>query len=274
MSGAAFEGIEAEPASESYTGGEAGAHQDLVRRLVGWATDTRTPYLGLDAEALHIRELLERHQVSDANAFLDEAVLQLAASAPAEETFSASHHLLDPLVQALYDMGHDRLVLDLTLLEKRPLMIADFLHGTAERKLDLTIIGDLYCMGQQAHNCSIVCQGAVSGIAGSHAVTCDFLFSGSVSAAGPNAYGCTFDLPSWNAIPPPFEFTSSSQRDRRWTFPTECTYYVHGEVSEPAIEYYRRRGFFIAKNVLHYLTPDGVWRKAEADEPVEMVRPT
>lgn len=274
MSGAAFEGIEAEPVSESYTEGEAGAHPDLVGRLVSWAMDTRTPYLGLDSAALHIRPLLERHGVSDANAFLDEVVLQLAAHAPAEETFSSSHHLLDPLVQAFYDMGHDHLVLDITPLQKPPLMLADFLHGTPERKLTLSILGDLYCVGQQALNCAITCTGAISGVAASHAVSSDFIFGKSVSSAGPNAYSCTFHIPSWNAIPSAFEFTSSGKTDKRWTFPTECTYYVRDEVSGPALDYYRRKGFFLAKNVLHYLTPDEVWHTAEPEEPAEWVRPT
>ncbi len=275
MSGAAFEGLgPGEPDTAAYSGGEERAHLDLVRELVSWTSSKRTPYLGLDCAALSIRQLLEKHHVSDANSFLDGMVSELAECEPALETFSHSHYLLDPLVQALYDMGHDHLVLDATPLQKAPFMLADFLHGTAERKLTLTIMGDLTCVGQQALNCAITCTGTISGVAASHAVTSDFVFGKSVSSAGPNAYSCTFHIPSWNAIPSAFYYTSSGSADRRWTFPTECVYHVHGEVSEPALEYYRRQGFFLAGNILHYLTPDGVWHEESGEEQAEMVRPT
>ena len=275
MSGSRFEGLEpGELDTAAYTQGERGAHAGLVSRLISLVSDERASYLGLDSAALHIRSLLEKHPISNANAFLDEIVLELAACAPASESFSHSHHLLDPLVQALYDRGHDHLVLDITPLQKPPLMLADFLHGTPERKLTLTIIGDLYCVAQQAHNCAITCTGTISGVAASHAVTSEFIFGKSVSSAGPNAYRCTFDLQSWNALPPAFDYTSSGPKDRYWTFPTECVYHISDEFSRPALEYYRLKGFFIAGNMVHHLTPDGVWHEERGEEPVEMVRPT
>lgn len=71
-------------------------------------------------------------------------------------------YLLDAVVQALYDLGENNLIVDATLLRRPPFEMGARLHGTPESPLTFTYRGDLSWVGHDCYHCKVFVDGHAS----------------------------------------------------------------------------------------------------------------
>ena len=71
-------------------------------------------------------------------------------------------YLLDAVVQALYDLGENNLIIDGTMLPRPPFEIGTRLRGTLERPLAFTYRGDLSWVGRNCSHCKVFVDGYAS----------------------------------------------------------------------------------------------------------------
>ncbi len=97
--------------------------------------------------------------------FLDALIAGLALSG--EPVFGLDirkdpDYLLDAVVQALYDLGENNLLMDTAQLSRQPFEIGARLRGTPERPLAFTYRGDLSWVGHNCSHCKIFVNGYAS----------------------------------------------------------------------------------------------------------------
>ena len=218
MSGAAFEGLEGIlPAGEreQYEPGLPG----VVGR--GWIEPLIDAYLrgefSMDYDyrredaVKDIRAELEgvaHHGEFDANRFLDTLLLRTSLTME-EKSILTLATLMNPLLQALYELGHNGFMLD---MREMPFVnsIANGLQGTPERPLELSLIGMwtsdafewpclVHDIGSRTEHCIITMQGDVNMI-GRESIRSEYIIDGAVYHLGIDGAQCTYRLTNPDSV--------------------------------------------------------------------------
>lgn len=219
MSGAAFEGLP-RPAQGSlgddYEPGILGFNPSAVDRLIAlWESGDlfhlhiEDPWERLATSVGQISSILGDKPVGKPDALIEAVIHRLSLASDLDR--SDTEDLLDPLVQALYEAGHNNFAVDLTPLHW-PESCAMYLSGTQERPLvasyagkvsrvasccssvDLTfhIEGYVQTIGQQSKDSRMVMR-ARCGSVGWKAESCEFTLLGRMGSINPyENHGCVF----------------------------------------------------------------------------------
>ncbi len=187
----------------------------------------------------------------DAQAFLDALVEGILKKTTLEHiTFSSC--LLDPAVQALYDLGYNEFIIDLSRVPITPKYMANDLIGQPGKPLkllykgnatefginvkycEMEIVGDCHYGGTQANRSSITFSGDAKNIAG-FASTTDFIMEAELIYA--------LDTPS-----PCFK----------------CNFKITDAVKKEHVEELMFERFFEDNNKLYKKTKAGNWKEVKA----------
>lgn len=161
--------------AQRYKPGAKESNKQLVERVVGSyldntlarvfqaadASDDDLPLAGKFEECTrYLREMLEPElsEDFDHDSFLDEVLLltRLNPKNPPGTYYQDLDGFISPLVQALYDLGRNNFVLDMSCQELDTTNIASYLHGTRGNPLTLTYSGKI-CrdFGFGAEHCNL-----------------------------------------------------------------------------------------------------------------------
>ncbi len=222
VSAGMFEGLPLPPVEgdgEQYQAGSMGFDPAFVETLMEaylsesyitvpeWERETHQARLFRGA-AKGIGALLDsrtRIEELSADSLLD-AVISALASLDDEQLWNASDHLLDPLVQALYERGKNDFHVDLAPLEAVPEFFihghpfASYLAGTKENPLravytvsevcsfgegarhaEFELLGYAVMLGESAHHTTFRARDLVPEAAGKEASHCEFRINGTQS---------------------------------------------------------------------------------------------
>ncbi len=267
MSGAAFEGLEGLRQQEAGPGYDAPAGRveaGLAGVIIENAFSTHYPKArngqdGLTMRAESLRTALESgHGTAfDPDILLDEVIAEvhrMDSLTDFEQTYWTSY-LLDPLVQALYDMGHNCFLIDLAALGNQECLaihltgaIHDF-AGNAAAPLTATYLTDsVTVFATDVRNCRLTLKGNAS-YAGASSSLSDLTLLASVGTCGIDAANCSFTL---GAVEPVLK---SAQNLRH------CEVYVKDGVSLPDRVDLHLKGFYRNSNTLYVPARDGGWRR-------------
>lgn len=213
MSGAAFEGLAEAVRHEDMGRYEPGSPDIVGMNCIGRLIDAYLreeffldyDYRREDA-VRHISSELEgvaRHEGFDANRFLDMLLLRLSQSA--EDTLLHNRHfLVNPLLQALYGLGHNGFHVDLGEMPAFTNSIGEGLQGTPELPLELSLI----CMRtsdaaewpyltndlcSRMEHCVVTVRGDIGSV-GKGSICSEYLLDGSVRDIGREGTQCTYRL--------------------------------------------------------------------------------
>ena len=250
-----LEGMPVLPVSggEDYAAGSPGYDPSLPDHLVSlYMRGLLEPDAGifredyLDAVAASFRTEMEKTPVSDPNSLID-AVVQLLASETSPEESMDTNTLLDPLVQALYDMGHDNLIVDLDPLPAFFQACATYLHGTEERPLTATYVGSALSIAHWTHWCRLDITGSAWTL-GHKAHHISIIYHGRCGSVGWAASDSEFELRGRRALINPYENNG-------------CVFRTEEDLTEHDLSELRKEGFFNRGNTL--LVPDGAggWKE-------------
>lgn len=128
-------------------------------------------------------------------------------------------YILSTVIQALYDLGHNGLVLDLSLYHESLECIAG-ISGFKDDPLRLTCRGDVQSFGYGSSWCELELIGDASDI-GTHATDCTFTALGSRGYAGHDSRRSIYHVASLDAVSP--------------AAAAACAFYIH-EDNEGACE--------------------------------------
>ena len=159
----------------------------------------------------------EDPQVFNPQALLDATVYQLSETpypAGRNDNGFLCGRLLSSIVQALYDLGHNGLCLDLSLLKEPPMTVATALKGSQGERLMLRCLGDVGSYGISVEHCDLELVGS-TGCLGGHSIGGTFQATGKVKDAGNTSQGCTYHIDSLYAV----SVTSLGA----------CRFYIHDE---------------------------------------------
>ncbi len=218
MSGAAFEGLAGSAGdAESYIPGEPSLEERLARETVESFFGEQTAVCSTLRSAAADPEF-------DHNAFLEAYILALGLWRPAESA-ERVEKFLSPMVQALYDAGRNsfRICLDGLV----PFMVATGLHGTPERRLELSYTGSAFSFGTKSQFCILSLHGDAED-AGGGSDYCEFDLADSRAKVGYASTGCDYRIrsPDQIVIPVPQAFTLYRHHDRMPHVPRDCTFRV------------------------------------------------
>ncbi len=180
---------------------------DCIGRLVDACLREKFSYDDRREDAVtDIRSELEgvaHHEEFDANRFLDMLLLRLSQSAERKLLYSL-HFLVNPLLQALYGLGHNGFLLDLRDMPAFTNSIGDYLCGTPERPLELNLrymwASDTTELPYSVHNtcsrmehCVATVRGDVNRV-GTGSMRSEYILDGSVHGIGREGTQCTYRL--------------------------------------------------------------------------------
>ena len=248
MSGAAFEGLEGAVRPEdsgSYTPGEQWfdpAALDAVIQPYTWGILPREWNIAVEM----LRPLVEGDRVASPDAFLDAVVGRI--NSLEEGRHAGISRLLDPLVQALYDCGHNCFRLDLSDSHQWAWDLMSHLHGSEQRPLSVSCVVDIgKTFGLDTRYCSLELTGSCDegGGGSEHSV---FSFSGKVKTAGRKSASCSYTLDSARAI-------------QCHALPCGSEVYVRDEPDEWHLDRLTKSGFFNSGNSLYVIGSDGSARE-------------
>lgn len=204
MSGAAFEGLGGmleQPPGEAY---EPGHHVDqgLVHKLLEPLVNPwpKLNYWEPDALEKDFRarvgrasELLRDEDIPDANALIEQVLLGTTRYIE-KMPCGRMEDIIGPLLQVLYDRGHNGFFVDYHLLE-RPEQEFDptaHLAGTAKRPLRATLAAPrIGWFGAYTDHCRLRLMGDAE-MPGAYAKNSEFDVEGSIAFPGQGAYSCIF----------------------------------------------------------------------------------
>lgn len=244
MSTGMFEGLEGAVRPEdsgSYTPGEQGFDPeslDGVMRPYTWGILPSNWNISVEM----LRPLVEGGKVASADAFLDAVVGRINSLEPGHLT--GISRLLDPLVQALYDCGHNCFRLDLGEQFNWSWDLMSHLRGSEQRPLAVSCVVDVWRgFGLDARYCCLELTGncAEGGQGSEHSV---FRFSGLVKTAGRASGSCSYTLDSARSI-------------KGHALPRGSEVYVRQEPEEWHLDRLAKSGFFNRGNRLYLLESDG-----------------
>ncbi len=250
MSGTgAFEGLEgifSPGEDESYEPGKAGGYR---RELTDWIAEDwlGRRFLGFGNEGMDRKVLVQLYESLigpiedlDHDQFLDAVVASVWSHTPEESSMRAAMalYLLDPLLQALYNLGRNgfTLLLPPSLEEPRGYHLATGLKGKKGRPLEVTVRTPLVQMlGCGAEYCKITLHGDSKHPGSGGAQHSEFICNGEVEEVGwYPAEHCTYYVRSAASI------NAGGVRVK------QCTFYVSEHVSDGDVERLRQGTFFFS----------------------------
>lgn len=267
MSGHLLEGfgMAGEP-GEDYTPGDD-AHLALADEVITRYIEAHEPGSALDRELnrrhsygdTYSRPGIRRHlarsealkdiisgilpQDADAQLFLDTAVQRCFLRAGSVR-WDRPAEFINPLVQALYDCGHNGLSLDVSGLTIERAELARNLTG-AEERLRLSLrFGIAEDLAADTRDCDLTLRGDIVTLA-YEARDSVFRCDGLVMEAGTLAEGCEFHIRSARAVE---ARPSSLDRYRRMK---KCSFYVSSGVSDAELLWLDGESFFHEGNRLY-----------------------
>jgi len=205
-----LEGLELSDESETYEAGLEYEHQGLAGRIVDDWVERRFKEIGYDGIGKHVliplyESLLEPIENFAHRPFLDAVVTSLWMREP-EGSFlriAMAKHLIDPLIQALYNLGHNDFDLTLPPYLDKPLGYSlGTLKGTRGRPLELTVRTPfIQQLGCGAQYCKITLHGNAEYPGSGFARYSEFICEDAVEGVGkyPVEY-CTFRVPTSDCI--------------------------------------------------------------------------
>ncbi len=257
MSASTFDGMPRlpPPRGEDYASGSPGYDPSLPEHVVSLLMrGLLEPDSGLygeehlDAVAAYLRTELEKTPMSGANSLLDAVVQRIAIKASPEECMDANM-LFDPLVQALYGMGHHHLIVDLNCLPAAPTHCATYLHGTEERPLTARYMGNALHVAHWARWCRLDITGSAWTL-GHKARHTTISYEGRCGSVGWAAEDSEFELRGGRALINPYESSG-------------CVFRTEEAFTERDLFDLRKEGFFNRGNTI--LVPDqdnpGQWKE-------------
>jgi len=224
-----------EPGSEPY-------NPDTIDRIVSFYTgDVSKRFRGRSVEL--IEEQLGDEEIPNPDAFLD-AIVARCSGFNQEEIMNLGW-LIDPLIQAFYNQGHNCFFLDLTNVHCRPWSVLGGLRGKPDQILTVKYAGKAYDVGDKSHYCSIEYSGECSSI-GERAKHSEFFLSGHSSwSVADHADFCVFHIESPGYI-------------KCHALPTNTDFYVQHARSSFKLKRLLKSGFFHRDNHLYEVTDDGI----------------
>ncbi len=255
-----FDGIEdtlTPEEREHYEPGVVGFDLALVEHLVDRfiSTKMKTHYNRLSSEVSYLKGILPTADDEEfkPNAFLDEIVARMNERLPPSRIRS-TNRLFDPLIQALYENGHNDFVLDLMPLQFKaedalfPIYrLADNLEGTCERPLSISYRAHTEEFAMWVRFCDIQLDGHTSE-GGYCAYKSTLAFNGKVKTPGCHAEESVLHL---------------EEMDSQVIISTDCTYHAHSiPKGFPEDHYGTWQWFFEQGNILVYLK-DGEWTEVK-----------
>ncbi len=256
MSSSRFEGLEGRThpqEGEQYEPGVAGCDPRLADEAVECYLRGR---IGDHHNRLSsgVRMLMEMLPTAEdtafrPNSFLDEVIARLGERSPAA-SLAAIGCFLDPLVQALYENGHNSFLVDLAPLQDRegplvtPRKLAENLEGTQDRPLEATYRCHAEDFADWVRFCALSLDGN-AGLAGYGAYGSEFVLAGTVKMPGYFAEQSIFHL---------------EMADQHLIHSADCTYYAKSIPEDIPFTHDAWKYFFSQGNTLVYLDC-GEWRE-------------
>ena len=197
---------------EAYAERMVGRDSKEAKRLSGIQYEARIEMppaqAGLQAAVRYLDDILPKGELH-ADALLDAVVLAVSQTDykpkrvityPQQRNIYLND-LLDPLVQLLYERGHNDFHLDLMILQFDPSSLGGSLCGSKKRPLVLTCQGNFQYFGNHVTDCDLRLLGDMKynwhGGTGNGAVRSKFSLQGKTSRSiGRNALLCSFTLPT------------------------------------------------------------------------------
>ena len=201
MSGAAFEGLEKALAgretAEDYTPGDRGYATEMFAEIMQWYGDEESLYSGWPRRVSRFSAAIRKGMgpAFSPQRFLDDVV---CATALADQNPYLVGRFFDTVVQSLYDLGGNDLVIGLAQLGSSALVSLGYnLRGTESRLLRATYVDAPvhFFGGGSSEHCVLTLDGdaLVIGEIASHA---EFTVTGKsdLESLGKMATGCTFRI--------------------------------------------------------------------------------
>ncbi len=181
--------------------------------------------------------------------FLDALVDEVLAADGYE--FAKPRRVLDPVVQALYELGHNALTVD-TSRDSREFYIGGDLHGTEDDTLAVTYVGRFHSVGAFAEHSNILCIGDTS-YGGKWAKHCEMHFTnGKSPSVGSSSTDSTYYITDQSNIAIDLDPMVQGPAVR-------CTYYVDAQLEPHTLEFYHFHDFFEYGNKLYWKGEDDEW---------------
>jgi len=248
---------------EHYETGEEHTRDSLVDNLVGqyetiveemWRS--RKWVGGFDhkykEKVRELSEMLPTDQDFDANKFLDDLTWYI----PLETDITHAcyfNYFIDPVLQALYNNGHNDFVLDFNRLPPTSRILGfQTLRGKDDNLLSVTILGDVIECGDRVSYCKIEVLGNVGWAVGTMASGCEFVIHGSVRKAGRESVRCKYELSDFDPLP------RYSQSDAEYL---NNEYHVRAPLTPSVRKKIFESDFFIMKNRLFVPRTDTEWEE-------------
>ena len=164
----------------SYKQGDPGYDPALVDEVMNWFLGIKRsdPYIVTDGNRDFFVKCVERctdwllpevdGEFEHQN-FLDALVRELTVRNAENFSLARMDTLFSPLVQALYDLGHNGFSIDVFPLSQIPYRMASYLSGTEDNPLKLSYNGRAWSFGQYPTYCQLECFGEVYHMAGNKA---------------------------------------------------------------------------------------------------------
>ncbi len=270
VSGAAFEGLAdavRQEEAEAYEPGLAGFGHGLVENVadfyMGKVEENESRGGGMPTRRQHLyafRKMLGDIPPGEfnANLFIDavlSSILERLSESPFDDIMANLDYLgefLDPLVQHLYNQGHNEFSIDLTRMEKYPPSVATEIRGTKKRPLRLTCHGELYFFGSDSRHCVLTNQGNVF-YCGDYASSCDIRIFGKAANAALMANGSAFTLADHKVL---YNFEGQTL-----SLPEDCTFYISKELTPYQQKRLRKGGLLGNGNRIFHQGKDSAWEE-------------
>ncbi len=255
VSGAAFEGLPPHQAGEeSYEPGACGFDRTLVEWLISLYDDemllimdsNRMQSLFREYADLFTRELGEvAGSGFNANLFLDAVVRGIGEhleESGCESRLTYLGHLLDPLVQALYDLGHNDFTIDCDALPCYPDSLGYYLGGEESRRLRAAYRADPGYFGHKTAHCDLTLVGNAFRL-GTFSKWSGFSIEGEAHQVAHYSSHCSYRLRAFQCL----SVTSE--------MPSDCEFRISQKMTPGRMRRLKGDNFFRQGNTI--LVPDG-----------------
>ncbi len=244
---------------EHYEPGKDGFDRGLVDVFVGMYLDDLRRLVGTHQHKKLFKENVERFTVIlddivdsefNANIFIDAVVDGIALRLDeegSENKLTNLGQLVDPLVQSLYNLGHNNFAIDGYSLPCYPTSLGSYLMGTKKAPLVVAYRADTGFFGHKVRNCSLTLVGNVFR-AGAHSHDSEFHFEGDSQQVGYYSSNCSFYVKGMQFLPRGIDSPET---------PRECEFYVDMHMTRARVREFRSTYFFENRNRLFHPKGDG-----------------
>ncbi len=190
-------GVRYKPGSGQYDSGLAG---DLVRLYSSGELRKMCPHWAEEGGFRDLVGILEQRIASqadikgmDANIFLEDIASCILHGVELTGRPDAFSTLLDPVMQALYNQGHNDLTIDFSLFPQDYLEVGGKLEGKEDRALRMTYTGTFKDVGFHVKHVRLELYGTSKWV-GFHAHSSEFILHDRAPRLGWRGSGCTYHL--------------------------------------------------------------------------------